>query len=661
MPRLIQRLRLRGVPPAAAFLALLALFLVLRVTLSLGMVGSMEGSEEGFTMAAAWELLHHPVWDVRSYQYTSWEGGSLVAVLLATPLCALLGPSLLALKLTALALSSVTLLGIFLLCREAFGQRVAVIACLLYIFFPRPIFSYSLTAKGFHPDAMALQTLFLWMLFRCRRQTARARHWFLLGLLACLSVYFAFISALTVGAAAAALGYQLLRRAGAPRPAYAPLALGALLGAVPLLLSQALSPEGGFRTYHGGALSYLLPASLGERWALFTSQTLPMMLRFSYVTPEIPPWQRVRDLLYWGLCLSALLGPFLLRAARRGPRDDAPTRLYMLLAATLLGATLWTFFASGHPVFNAHLVPLLLVLLICLAVRMGQAWATRPGRWGVALLLAAHVASGLNIHGVDLNLRGPHSVYLDGRNYPAFLVRQGFVYRKRASPRFDAVYQLTLSMPYLVATHDFFPFPTLLGPLNEGLRQGRDPLQVVQQFLAQNLVTDLPVRLAECAGVLAGHLLDQGRVTAPALAAFLARQPSTVQQGMLGTLGYLIRRLRREQPLRGELARAGLAPGWQEALYLGMGRADTSLLNPRVRRPWAPDGEIRQHLASYARGMGRGLAASMIREVPAFYAEPLDPALRVHFWRGVREQRREHPYRMPRSVFIDGRPPAAAR
>ena len=145
----------------AAFAPLLLLFLLLRVLQAASATGSFD-LEEGFTITAAYELLHHNVWPYQTYQLSAFEGGSLVTVLISVPFCLLFGPSVFALKMTAVVISCVTLTGIFLLCRELFGLRAAVLACLLYIFFPSPVYAYTMTAHGFHPDSMAIQVIFLW-------------------------------------------------------------------------------------------------------------------------------------------------------------------------------------------------------------------------------------------------------------------------------------------------------------------------------------------------------------------------------------------------------------------------------------------------------------------------------------------------------------------
>ena len=97
---------------------LLGLYLLVRLLQGLGSVISFD-DEEGYTIAAAWELLHNNIWPYQVYQLSDWENGTLITVLVNALLALLLGPSVFTLKATAILTHCLTVVMLYLLCRDA--------------------------------------------------------------------------------------------------------------------------------------------------------------------------------------------------------------------------------------------------------------------------------------------------------------------------------------------------------------------------------------------------------------------------------------------------------------------------------------------------------------------------------------------------------------
>ena len=64
------------------FWGVLCIYLVFRVAQILGATASFD-DEDGWTLAAAWELLHGKSWPYQAYQLSDWECGTRLVVWLA--------------------------------------------------------------------------------------------------------------------------------------------------------------------------------------------------------------------------------------------------------------------------------------------------------------------------------------------------------------------------------------------------------------------------------------------------------------------------------------------------------------------------------------------------------------------------------------------------
>lgn len=615
-------------PPAV----LMAAYLILRLLQALSGDTSFD-NEEGFNLAAAWELIQGAPWPLPAFQLSDWENGSLLVVMLEAPLAALLGPVMLVQKLTGLLLSLVTLAGLYLLGREAHGKQTALLACALFALFPGPLFHYSLTAHGFHPDSTGLQLIFLWLLLRATRQDATWRAALLAGVAGGLSIYFAYISAVTVaGACLVHLAHCLFRhrrlagRLGA-------LAAGLVLGTVPLLASIMSSHGGGVTVYGGrGMLDFI---SLGGLLAP-REETISAYLHFSNNSAlGLHAGYTGFNIAFWAAAAAALTLPLVRRQRTPGA---APGLEIILPAVTLL--TLVVTIGSGHPVHPWHLAPLITLLLLPLSAGAMTLWRKGPawGRIFMPTLLLAVALAGIPVNVQELRLdRLGVSARVDGRNYPLFLRRLGELAeagRLGHDPRQVLAAWSALPLELALAEEWTPPYPQFnAGDMMleaAGIGPGRGAPT------ASGLSPQARRRLANRVGYGLTRALPPGPGVREELLRRLTLFPDLPRNHVAQGIGFGL-------PLvRGADLLIGLweTPRWRElarGMAVGLGRAQV----PRVLLD-QPAGYCGEPLplplrAAFGRGIGMGTSCRLGGEIPAWIQRGLCPALWDSFSRGGSE------------------------
>lgn len=626
----------RGLYRHRRFLGLLALFLVLRLLMALSSVVSLD-DEDGFTMSAVVELLGDGSWPWYAYQISDWENGSLLVVLLAVPWYLLLGHSLLALQLTGITVGAVTLTALYMLCRRAFGVRVALLASLLYVCFPAPVMTYNLVAHGFHPDSVALQLLFLWSMCRAL-DVGRARDYLLCGALGGLAVYFAYISVFCVAGGALALALTLWRRRSLVR--LAPFVAGLALGVAPLVAYNLATSFAGvgmsYNTAHGDLgdgtfLGYLVLFGLENRLEIFWNHGLLAFFHFSNYGARDDHLLTVLNVGYWQAALVAM-GAALVAAARR-------RRLPHAVDLTLLGATLMTlyvFMVSGHPLGVQHTVPLLVLHLPSVTARGFALWdhGGRAARVALACALCAFLGLGLS-EGLSLIVPGRLGIsqYVDGRNHSQFYQQQRLKRRKRNRPTADLDrYMLALPLERARVSQDpgrldphVLYYTTNLGPLFTALTadkgESRPPAEVWARFLEGLAVRGRsPAYFAR-----AGFLLGTGMVVPPGTPednvgrdvlktarALTKKRGKAHRVAMLRGLGFGTLRPEMKDHLKWQpWPRAATAQ-----IVFGHGRAHGLLRLMNREEPLCGDWIPAAHRDIYMRGVGAGLRCNMVGELP---------------------------------------------
>lgn len=180
------------------------------------------------------EGLIMPFWD---YQFSSYEGGMLVAGTALVPFYAVLGPTSFALSFYALAVSLV----IFLICwrfaHQFFGQRTGYFLALLLLFAPPVYVNINVIAGGSHTDVSLFNVLVVYYFFKVfyvpstpvsDGRRLKMRDFFLLGFWAGLGVYYCFSTAVLL--LSCVMFWLMLDKKGMTGRHYAVLIISFLLG-----------------------------------------------------------------------------------------------------------------------------------------------------------------------------------------------------------------------------------------------------------------------------------------------------------------------------------------------------------------------------------------------------------------------------------------------
>jgi hypothetical protein len=364
-------------------LPLLAVCLLLSRAALVICLGDVFGYGEEFEKGAVARLLRADTglsW--RDLPYHPYEGGGFVQGLLDALAFACLGPSVLALKTTALLWNLAILWAGFRWLERDFGRLTARIFGAVLIAAPLSFQKLSTLALGIHVEATLFLLLLLGQGLRLVREPGgQAWRWTLLGATGGLACFFSYQCVLALASVGG--GLLFARRWPAPR-CLAALVLGFLLGLAPWL---AMLQHWGSKLFdvHGEALE-----ATGDWSAVLASAR------------SIWTGRSLLDALALGLGAAALPGLAALAAARGAldtPARRAATWLLVyasLFAAAYMGAG----FAVGkihHYVWLARLAPFWMAGSLALAIGLGWAIsaAKGPQRWLGILGLCLWIAAGL--------------------------------------------------------------------------------------------------------------------------------------------------------------------------------------------------------------------------------------------------------------------------
>lgn len=313
------------------------------------------------------------------------EGGSVVASALKAAVFALVGESLLALKLAALVWGSLILWAGLRLLRALFGAGAEASFALLLILAPENVQKLSLLHCGTHWDAalFVLLALDVGLGIATRGlRSIRACLWF--GLLLGFGTFFSYQVPVLLFPVALAAALRLGRaRLGA---AGVSLLAGALLGASPLLLQLARHGQAMLEV-HGDSL--LAPranwgsvaALIGDLWTGHTSRERASAFLFP---------------------LLALAGTAALLWRARGSERRASGLLAASVACWTLvwGSSSFVLVPVVHYTWLLRLTTPWVVATVLLAAAAGLAWRERAQAWARAGLVG--FAALLALGGLDL-------------------------------------------------------------------------------------------------------------------------------------------------------------------------------------------------------------------------------------------------------------------
>jgi hypothetical protein len=326
---------------------------------------------------------HHQL----AYQY--YEGGGFVVSHLDALAFALLGESLLAVKLVALALGAVILAVSWRLCERLGGRTAARVFAALFIFAPISVQKLSLLTLGVHFHALLFVALVLDATARIiLERDLRPRRWLTLGLAAGFGLFFSYQLVLTIAVAAGALIFSL-RSALLERRTWF-VALGFAIGVSPMCWMLAHVGRSVFDIHGAEWIGEGGAAKLDRVQAFFVS---------------ILAGRGALDLIgIILLCVSPLLGALALRTS-----SSRHLRVGVNLALLHLALFMVAYLAGGFTVGRVYhyfvlnrLVPLWWLATLLVSLGAAAAWRSRR-KW--ELNVAGLFVGGLALAGATDLLR----------------------------------------------------------------------------------------------------------------------------------------------------------------------------------------------------------------------------------------------------------------
>ncbi len=332
-----------------------------------------EKAAAGKAMLDGLSLAHHQL------AYHPYEGGGFVVSHLDALMFALLGPSVLSVKLVALALGAALLAVGWGLCARAAGPVAARVFAALYVLAPGSMQQNSLLALGIHYHALIFVGALLWAVLSVLDGGAsRRRLWLASGLIAGFGVFFSYQLGLTVLVALLA-GVLVARRAGlgVALRGLGWASAGAAIGALPLWWMGWRTGRAVFDIHGADVLATKIPrAQLLADFAesFFLSRTPLDALALTLV------------------CLAPLTALF---AWRCGGRARTLVALLAVHAALFCAAYLGLGFTIGRVVsyfLLQRLAPLWFFGLLATAVGCAALWSAGGVRRRIGLALASACA-----------------------------------------------------------------------------------------------------------------------------------------------------------------------------------------------------------------------------------------------------------------------------
>lgn len=190
--------------------------------------------EEAYRWIAVQELVNESPVSASDLQADHYQGGSLVAILLARAIAVVAGTGLGTLKLAALVFSSGILVMLYLIGRRFFGRLAGGIAGSIYVCGPPLVAYWGVCLMGFHSEAILLSLILVYATFALVTNSWSGDiAWVATGAIATLGVWFTP----TAGLAVVSCGLAWLVLKGVPgRKNLVAGSIGAGLGLAPWLL-----------------------------------------------------------------------------------------------------------------------------------------------------------------------------------------------------------------------------------------------------------------------------------------------------------------------------------------------------------------------------------------------------------------------------------------
>ncbi|TLY46573.1 MAG: hypothetical protein E6K59_00110 [Nitrospirae bacterium] len=362
----------------------------------------------------AHELVTGPTLPFTEYRVSNWMLGTLVMGTLAAGFFLLFGPTLFALKLAPLLVSTLTLVFWYRTIQRYAGERVAGYFGLLFCFSPPLLTAYSVAALGDHSQSIVFSALTVFLLFRMLSEEKPSRAYpVLLGLTAGFGLWFAYIYGLTL---LATLGCWLWRDKGKFwRPRALWFALGFVIGFSPWILFNMQTHFAGLVIYDKTVWEHFGRAHLWDGLAHPRSLAPVEFLRTIAFDDDWTLYRRAVNLLYSLLYLVPIVtaGILHLKTVQSEPTGPSPTEPTLVAFGMLylVALTLAVQFSDFR--YARYYVPTYPFLFFLTAYSLARCQDLLPRARGKiqTVFLASVVVLGLGTHAPLLSLDQPGYVF----------------------------------------------------------------------------------------------------------------------------------------------------------------------------------------------------------------------------------------------------------
>lgn len=372
--------------------------------------------EETYRLLIAEALWHGWSWPLFDLQADPYAGGSLFFSLLTAPVVALVGPSLIGLKLVALAWSAVGFVAWTALVDRWWGRRAAHVFAFLFVTAPPLFVVYNLIAMGSHAEVVTLAGVQLLLAYRVLYGARTAPALVAWGVGTGASIWFTYVAALPF-VVCVAIG--LLTGALPPR-AWPALAAGFLAGLSPWIAANAVSGGRGLEvvgtTLQVGRDSGRSFGAVLEYLGYLVWTGVPLGLRYPDVFAAITggaPRRLLLAHLYFAVyagSVAVLVWTMIARRARDRPGDGTATVELPLLALfplflVVLAASNQVFLEYDRVPFLSFrlLVPFLPVVMAVIAIALAR---VPPVIRSGALLLLGALGAASTVHVLQAGAAG---------------------------------------------------------------------------------------------------------------------------------------------------------------------------------------------------------------------------------------------------------------
>ncbi|MCK9602925.1 MAG: hypothetical protein M0R66_00880 [Candidatus Omnitrophica bacterium] len=177
---------------------LVLLFFFVRLTIMFSSEKIIWQGEEPFVGVVTKGIIEGWAMPPIDFQQTPHFGGSVFNAIAALPLFVLIGPQVLALRLTSVLFHAFGMVVLFLLFVRYFSMRAAFFACCFYIFSPPLLTARSLIFNGGHAETAVFDILILFIFLNLVYRKPSVKNYSVLGFLSGFSLWYAYSNLISI-------------------------------------------------------------------------------------------------------------------------------------------------------------------------------------------------------------------------------------------------------------------------------------------------------------------------------------------------------------------------------------------------------------------------------------------------------------------------------